>query len=148
MKIILLEDVANLGFKNEIIIVKPGFARNFLIPNKKGIYATESRKKQLLEVLRQKESKNKEHLKEIKALAKKLEKLSLKISAKVIDKSNKLFGSITVSNIVKEINNNGFEIDKKFVKMKTIKTLGSYEAHIRLHMDVDVKVLVEVSASK
>ncbi len=148
MEIILLEDIANLGFKDEIIKVKPGFARNFLIPNKKAIYATDSRKKQLLENLKQKENKNQEIVKEAKEIADKLKELDLKISAKVIEKSNKLFGSINASNIVESINKNGFNLDKKFVKMKTIKQLGFYEAHVRLHKDVDVKINFEVSAGK
>tara|TARA_B100000073_G_scaffold156907_1_gene129618 strand:+ start:91 stop:534 length:444 start_codon:yes stop_codon:yes gene_type:complete len=144
MEIILLEDIANLGFKDEIVKVKPGFARNFLIPNKKAIYATMSRKKQLFENLKQKENKNQEIVKSAQVIADKLKELDLKITAKVIEKSNKLFGSITASNVVEVINKQGFELDKKFVKMKSIKQLGSYEAHIRLHKDVDIKLNFEV----
>tara|TARA_B100000482_G_C12550891_1_gene276119 strand:- start:322 stop:765 length:444 start_codon:yes stop_codon:yes gene_type:complete len=144
MEIILLEDIANLGFKDEIVKVKPGFARNFLIPNKKAIYATISRKKQLLENLKQKENKNQEIVKSAQVVADKLKELDLKITAKVIEKSNKLFGSITASNVVEVINKQGFELDKKFVKMKSIKQLGAYEAHIRLHKDVDIKLNFEV----
>tara|TARA_Y100000746_G_scaffold215691_1_gene210031 strand:+ start:775 stop:1218 length:444 start_codon:yes stop_codon:yes gene_type:complete len=144
MEIILLEDIANLGFKDEIVKVKPGFARNFLIPNKKAIYATISRKKQLLENLKQKENKNQEIVKSAQVIADKLKELDLKITAKVIEKSNKLFGSITASNVVEVINKQGFELDKKFVKMKSIKQLGAYEAHIRLHKDVDIKLNFEV----
>ena len=144
MEIILLEDIANLGFKDEIVKVKPGFARNFLIPNKKAIYATMSRKKQLFENLKQKENKNQEIVKSAQVIADKLKELDLKITAKVIEKSNKLFGSITSSNVVEVINKQGFELDKKFVKMKSIKQLGAYEAHIRLHKDVDIKLNFEV----
>ena len=144
MEIILLEDIANLGFKDEIVKVKPGFARNFLIPNKKAIYATMSRKKQLFENLKQKENKNQEIVKSAQVIADKLKELDLKITAKVIEKSNKLFGSITASNVVEVINKQGFELDKKFVKMKSIKQLGAYEAHIRLHKDVDIKLNFEV----
>ena len=78
LKIILLEDIANLGFKDEIMRVKPGFARNFLIPNKKAIYATDSRKKQLLENLKQKEDKTSESIKKIKKIAEKLQKIDFK----------------------------------------------------------------------
>ena len=148
MEIILLEDIANLGFKDEVVIVKPGFARNFLIPNKKAIYATNSRKKQLLENSKQQENKSQEIIKEAQKIAEKLKKIDLNISAKVIDKSNKLFGSITASHIVDEINKQGFDLDKKFVKMKAVKKLGSYEAHVRLHKDIDVRVSFEVSVTK
>ena len=103
-----------------------------------------SRKKQLFENLKQKENKNQEIVKSAQVIADKLKELDLKITAKVIEKSNKLFGSITSSNVVEVINKQGFDLDKKFVKMKSIKQLGSYEAHIRLHKDVDVKLNFEV----
>ena len=100
MELILKEDVENLGFKDDLVIVKNGYGRNFLIPNGLAILATESNKKVLQEKIKQSQNKQKKAIDEANKIVKKLEKLDLKISAKALE-GDKLFGSVTSSEISK-----------------------------------------------
>ena len=111
MEIILKQDVENLGFVDDIVSVKNGYGRNFLIPQGKAILATISAKKALDEKLKQSANKDKVAIEEANKFQKKLEKLELSISAKVID-SNKLFGSVTSSDISKQLSEEGYEVEK------------------------------------
>ena len=111
MELILKEDVENLGFKDDLVIVKNGYGRNFLIPQGKAVLATSSAKKVLAEKIKQSQNKQKEAISEAQKVVKKLEKLELKISAKSLE-SDKLFGSVTSAEIAKELSSNGFEIEK------------------------------------
>ena len=147
MELILKEDVENLGFKDDLVIVKNGYGRNFLIPQGKAVLATSSAKKVLAEKIKQSQNKQKEAISEAQKVVKKLEKLVLKISAKSLE-SDKLFGSVTNAEIAKELSSNGFEIEKKCIQLSSnIKKTGAYSAKIRLHREVYFDLNFEVIKS-
>ena len=147
MELILKEDVENLGFKDDLVVVKNGYGRNFLIPQGKAILATISAKKVLAEKLKQSQVKEKQAIEEAKKIVKKLEKLELKISAK--SENDKLFGSVTNSEISKELSSEGFEIEKKCILLSSsIKKIGSYTAKIRLHREVYYDLNFDVVSSQ
>jgi|TARA_X000000368_G_scaffold120400_1_gene94332 large subunit ribosomal protein L9 len=144
MELILKEDVENLGFKDDVVKVKNGFGRNFLIPNGLAMLATESNKKVLAEKIKQSQNKQKEAISDANKIAKKLEKLDLKLKAKSVE-GEKLFGSITNSDISKGLSDNGIEIEKKYIQLSSnIKKTGSYSAKIRLHREVSFDFPFEV----
>jgi large subunit ribosomal protein L9 len=147
MELILKEDVENLGFKDDLVVVKNGYGRNFLIPQGKAILATISAKKVLAEKLKQSQVKEKQAIEEASKIVKKLEKLELKISAK--SENDKLFGSVTNSEISKELSSEGFEIEKKCIQLSSsIKKIGSYTAKIRLHREVYYDLNFDVVSSQ
>ena len=147
MELILKEDVENLGFKDDLVIVKNGYGRNFLIPQGKAVLATSSAKKVLAEKIKQSQNKQKEAISEAQKVVKKLEKLELKISAKSLE-SDKLFGSVTSADISKELSFNGFDIEKKCIHLSSnIKKTGTYTAKIRLHREVYFDLNFEVIKS-
>lgn len=147
MELILKEDVENLGFKDDLVIVKNGYGRNFLIPQGKAVLATSSAKKVLAEKIKQSQNKEKEAISEAQKIVKKLEKLELKISAKSLE-SDKLFGSVTNVEVAKELSSNGFDIEKKCVQLSSnIKKTGTYIAKIRLHREVYFDLNFEVVKS-
>ncbi|MAR62276.1 MAG: 50S ribosomal protein L9 [Flavobacteriaceae bacterium] len=147
MELILKEDVENLGFKDDLVIVKNGYGRNFLIPQGKAMLATSSAKKVLAEKIKQSQNKQKEAISEAQKIVKKLEKLELKISAKSLE-SDKLFGSVTNVEVAKELSSNGFDIEKKCVQLSSnIKKTGTYIAKIRLHREVYFDLNFEVVKS-
>ena len=147
MELILKEDVENLGFKDDLVLVKNGYGRNFLIPQGKAILATISAKKVLAEKLKQSQVKEKQAIEEASKIVKKLEKLELKISAK--SENDKLFGSVNNSEISKELFSKGFELEKKCIQLSsTIKKIGSYTAKIRLHREVYYDLNFEVISSQ
>lgn len=147
MELILKEDVENLGFKDDLVIVKNGYGRNFLIPQGKAVLATSSAKKVLAEKIKQSQNKQKEAISEAQKVVKKLEKLELKISAKSLE-SDKLFGSVTSAEIAKELSSNGFEIEKKCIQLSSnIKKTGAYTVKIRLHREVYFDLNFEVIKS-
>jgi len=147
MELILKEDVENLGFKDDLVVVKNGYGRNFLIPQGKAVLATSSAKKVLAEKIKQSQNKQKEAISEAQKAVKKLEKLELKISAKSLE-SDKLFGSVTSAEIAKELSSNGFEIEKKCIQLSSnIKKTGAYTAKIRLHREVYFDLNFEVIKS-
>jgi large subunit ribosomal protein L9 len=148
MEVILKEDIPSLGYKNDLITVKNGYARNYLIPKGLAVMATETSKKVLAEVKKQKAHKEEKILKEAETLAKALGKITVKIAAKA-GTSGKIFGSVNdiqVANAIKEQHN--FEIDRKNIHFdgESIKDLGEYTAKIKLHKDVTVEVKFEVYA--
>ena len=147
MELILKEDVENLGFKDDLVVVKNGYGRNFLIPQGKAILATISAKKVLAEKLKQSQVKEKQAIEEANKIVKKLEKLELKISAK--SENDKLFGSVTNSEISKQLSSEGFEIEKKCIQLSSsIKKIGSYTAKIRLHREVYYDLNFDVVSSQ
>ena len=147
MELILKEDVENLGFKDDLVVVKNGYGRNFLIPQGKAMLATISAKKVLAEKLKQSQVKEKQAIEEANKIVKKLEKLELKISAK--SENDKLFGSVTNSEISKELLSEGFEIEKKCIQLSSsIKKIGSYTAKIRLHREVYYDLNFDVVSSQ
>ena len=144
MELILKEDVENLGFKDDIVKVKNGYGRNFLIPNGLAMLATDSNKKVLAEKVKQSQNKQKKAIDEAQKIVKKLEKLDMKIAAKALE-GNKLFGSITSADISKELAENKLEIEKKYIQLSSnIKKTGNYSAKIRLHREVNFELSFEV----
>ncbi|MBQ2187661.1 MAG: 50S ribosomal protein L9 [Bacteroidales bacterium] len=148
MEIILTQDVKNLGYKNDIVNVKPGYARNYLIPQGMAILATESARKVLAENMRQQAYKQEKIKKEAEEIAAVLEGLSLRIPAKAAQ-TGKIYGSVNnvqIANAIKEAK--GIEIDRKHILVDddTIKEVGNYKAKVRLHKDVTVEISFEVFA--
>ena len=145
MEIILKEDIIGLGYKNDIVNVKSGYGRNYLIPQGKGVIASESAKKVLAENLKQQAHK----LAAIKAEAEKkaeaLNGVELVITAKV-SATGVTYGSVNANTVAEELNKKGFEIDRKIITMRDIKTVGEFEATIHFHKEVEVKVPVKVVA--
>ena len=148
MKVILKENIEKLGFKDEIVDVKNGFARNFLIPKNKAVIATENAIKVLNEKLRQQESRLNEEIENANKTVEELSKLSIVIKSKLQEDGKKLFGSISSKQLVDEIGKQGIEIDRKFVKLSSIKEIGSYTAEIRLHRKVNCSIEFKVVSDK
>ena len=146
MDIILQENVEKLGFKNEIISVKNGFGRNFLIPKGLGILATESAVKVLNENLKQQAKKEETEITKANKIAEALPKLEIILKGKVADGGTKLFGSIKTSQFTDALQALGHTIDASFVKLPKVKELGKYEAEVRLHRMVSVNVAYSVIA--
>jgi len=146
MEIILLKDVENLGFIDDIVSVKNGYGRNYLIPQGYAVLATPSAKKVLAEKLKQRAFKEKHVVEEAQKLAEKLKALQVKIPAKV-GLGDKLFGSINNQNLAEVLAKEGFDIDKKYINVigGNIKRIGKYNAKIRLHRDVIVDLDFEVT---
>ncbi|BAO76887.1 50S ribosomal protein L9 [Winogradskyella sp. PG-2] len=147
MELILKQDVENLGFKDDIVSVKNGYGRNFLIPNGKAILATISAKKVLAETLKQRAFKDKKIIDEAKSVAEALAGLEVKIASKV-GAGSKLFGSVNNIDLAAALQKEGQEIDKKFINVigGSVKRLGKYNAVIRLHREVTVDLPFEVVA--
>ena len=148
MEIILLQDIQTLGSKDDIISVKDGYGRNFLIPNKMAIVATESAKKVLAENTRQRAHKEAKLKDEALAIAEKLQNKQVIIATKT-STSGKIFGSVNTIQLAEAINKKGFEIDRKQIKIAedSIKEVGKYTAKIKLHkevvIDFDFEVITE-----
>jgi len=146
MELILKQDVPNLGFKDDVVTVKNGYGRNYLIPQGFAILATPSAKKVLAENLKQKAHKEAKIVADAKALAETLKALEIKITSKA--GGDKLFGSVTNANIVEALEANGHSIERKFVTSGVVKRTGKYSATIRLHRDVIVELPYEIVAEK
>ena len=144
MEVILKEDIINLGFKDDIVTVKDGYGRNYLIPQKKAIIASESAKKMLAEELRQRAHKLEAIKQEAQALGEKIDGLHLEIKAKT-SKYGVIFGSVTNIQLAEALAEKGFEIDRKIIQIKkAVKEVGDYEAQVRLHRDVIVPITFTV----
>jgi len=144
MQVILLEDVINLGYKDEIVTVKSGYGRNYLIPQKKAVIASESAKKVLAENLRQRAHKLEKIKGDAQTIAAKLEGMTLTIGAKT-SSTGTIFGSVTNIQIADELAKKGFEIDRKTILIKEpVKEVGSYKAVVKLHKDISVEIPFEV----
>ena len=149
MELILKQDVANLGFKDDLVSVKNGYGRNYLIPHGFAILATTSAKKVLAETLKQRAHKEKSIVKAANKTAEALKALELKIPAKT-GEGDKLFGSIGNTNLSESLAAEGHEVEKKFITIAggLVKRLGKYSAKVRLHRDVIVDLPFEVIAEK
>lgn len=147
MEVILKTDVAKLGHKDDIIDVKPGYGRNYLIPKGIAILATESAKKVLAEDLKQRAHKLAKIKQDAEELAAKMEGLKLTIGAKA-SSTGKIFGSVNTIQIAEALKNAGFDIDRKIILIKdeNIKELGSFNATIKLHREVKVEIAFDVVA--
>ena len=144
MEVILKEDIINLGFKDDIVTVKDGYGRNYLIPQKKAIIASESAKKMLAEELRQRAHKLEAIKQEAQALGQKIDGMHLEIKAKT-SKYGVIFGSVTNIQLAEALAEKGFEIDRKIIQIKkAVKEVGDYEAQVRLHRDVIVPITFTV----
>jgi len=146
MELILKQDVQSLGFKDDVVSVKPGYGRNFLIPQGFATLATPSAKKVLAENLKQRAHKEAKIVADAKALAETLKALEIKLTAKA--GGEKLFGSITNIDIAEALEKSGNAIDRKFITSGIVKRTGKYNASIRLHRDVIVDLPYEIIAEK
>ena len=145
MEIILKEDIIGLGYKNDIVNVKNGYGRNYLIPQGKGVIASESAKKVLAENLKQQAHKLAVLKAEAEKKAEALNGVELVIEAKV-SATGATYGSVNANIVAEELQKKGFEIDRKIITMRDIKTVGDFEATIHFHKEVEVKVPVKVVA--
>lgn len=146
MKIILKEDVNGLGYKDDVVEVKNGYARNYLIPQRKAILATEGALKQLAETQRQRQHKLAKILADAKAVAAALEGVELSIAAKVSD-AGTIFGSVGEMQVAEALAKLGHDIDRKIITVASaVKEPGRYSATVRLHRDVTVEIPFEVVA--
>lgn len=146
MEIILKKDVEKLGFKNEVVTVKNGYGRNFLIPKGLGVLATESAKKVLEENLKQQTKKQETEITSANKVADMLPKLDIVLKVKVAEGGTKLFGSVKKSQFAETAAALGVELDSKFIKIPKIKELGNYDAEVRLHRTVSITVPFKVVA--
>ena len=143
MEIILLTDIANLGHKDDIIEVKPGYGRNYLIAQGYAILATPSAKKVVAENLKQRAHKEAKLKAEAEALAAQLADVKLTSGAKT-SSTGKIFGSVNSIMIAESLKEKGFDIDRKKIMLKDIKEVGTYSATIKLHREVKVDVAFDV----
>lgn len=148
MEIILKEDVVNLGYKNDIVNVKSGYGRNYLIPTGKAVIASPSAKKMLAEELKQRAHKLEKIKKDAEEFAAKLQGVSLTIATKV-SSTGTIFGSVGSIQIAEELEKLGHKVDRKIIFVKdAIKEVGSYKAVVKLHKEVSVEIPFEVVAEE
>ncbi|MBC7388769.1 MAG: 50S ribosomal protein L9 [Opitutaceae bacterium] len=146
MEIILKEDIKGLGYKNDIVDVKSGYGRNYLIPQGMGVIATDSTKKVAAENLKQAAHKADRIKKEAEDVAAKISALTLEIATKV-GETGKIFGKITSIQVSDALKAKGIDVDRKKIAFKDeVKTIGDYIAHIDLHKEVKTTVAVKVIA--
>ena len=147
MEIILKQDVENLGFIDDIVTVKNGYGRNFLIPQGLAVLATTSAKKVLAETLKQRAFKEEKLIKDATVIADALKELDIKITAKTAD-SSKLFGSVNNADVAEALAAAGQVVDKKYIKVEggNIKRIGKYNATIRLHRSLVVELPIDIIA--
>ena len=147
MQVILTQDIDKLGSKDDVVTVRPGYARNYLIPQNMAVQATPSALKVHAENQRQRAHKLERAMNEAQELAAKLEKVSLRIGAKA-GENGKIFGSVNTIQIAEALAKEGFEIDRKNISLQedSIKELGQYEATIKVYKTVKPLVKFEVVA--
>ena len=147
MEIILKKDVENLGFTDDVVSVKNGYGRNYLIPQGLAVLATPSAKKVLAETLKQRAHKEQKLVDDAKAEAAKLNGLEIKIAAKV-GEGDKLFGSVSNADVAEVLASNNISLDKKFITVQggLVKRLGNYNAKVRFHRDVIADLSFDVVA--
>ena len=148
MELILIEDVAGLGYKNDIVSVKNGYGRNYLIPQGKAVIASESARKVLAENLKQRAHKLAKIKADAEELAARLAPVALTIATKV-SATGTIFGAVGNIQIAEALAKLGFEIDRKTIVVKdTVKEVGSYTATVKLHKEVSVEIPFEVVAEE
>lgn len=150
MELILKQDVNNLGNKDEIVTVKAGYGRNFLIPQGYAILATESAKKIHAENLKQKVHKEAKLISDAEALAAKMQNIKIKIKAKT-SSTGKIFGSVNTIMIAEALEKQGFNIDKRNITIKdhdNIKELGNYSINIKIYKNVKLNLDIDVIAEQ
>ncbi|SEB42312.1 LSU ribosomal protein L9P [Tenacibaculum sp. MAR_2009_124] len=149
MELILKQDVENLGFKDDVVTVKNGYGRNYLIPQGYAVLATSSAKKVLAENLKQRAFKEAKVIEDANKLAEAVKGYEIKIASKV-GSGDKLFGSVNNADVAKALEKAGTEVEKKFIKVTggNVKRLGKYNAAVRLHRAVVADIVFEVVAEK
>lgn len=145
MEIILKEDIIGLGYKNDIVNVKSGYGRNYLIPTGKAVIASPSAKKVLAENLKQQAHKLERLKAEAEKKAENLKDVAVEIAAKV-SSNDQLYGSVTAAMVADELEKKGVEVDRKIITMRDIKKIGTYEAIVHFHKEVEVHIPVTVIA--
>lgn len=145
MEIILKEDIIGLGYKNDIVNVKSGYGRNYLIPQGKGVIASESAKKVLAENLKQQAHKLAAIKAEAEKKAEQLNGVEVVIAVKV-SATGATYGSVNAAIVAEELKNKGIEVDRKIITMHDIKHVGDFEATIHFHKEVEVKLPIKVVA--
>ncbi len=145
MDLILKQDVEHLGYQDDMVTVKPGYGRNYLIPRGMAVMATPGAKKMMTETLKQRRHKEENEIKEAEKMAKEIQEMEIQITAKT-GKGNKLFGSITNANLADELSRAGHHVDRKYIQIQggAVKATGPYVAHIRLHREVQFDIDFEV----
>ena len=144
MKIILKESISTLGEAGDIVSVKPGYGRNYLIPKGLGMLATASTIKSVQAMVEQKEIKEAKTQKGLSLIAEKLNSIKLKFSLKA-GEDDKLFGSVTTQMIANELMEKGFKVDKKYISMdESVKSLGNYFANVDFGSDITAKIKIKV----
>lgn len=147
MEIILRQDVDNLGHKNDIVNVRPGFANNFLIPQGLAKLATPSAKKMLAEDIKQQAHKEAKLREDATAIAEKISALSLTLSVKTSEEG-KVYGSVTSAQIAEEIEKAGISVEKKNIVLDTVKQLGTYTASVKVFKDIKGTIAFTVVAAE
>lgn len=145
MEIILKQDVDNLGNKDQIVKVRPGYANNYLIPQGYATAATPSAKKVLAEKIKQQAHKEAKMVADAQAVADKLNGVAVAIAAKAAE-DGKIFGSVTAAQVAEAIEAKGFVVDKRNVKVDAIKAVGEYKAVVKIYKDIKAEVAVSVTA--
>ena len=146
MKIILIEDVQNLGYKDDVVEVKNGYARNFLLPTKKAILATESALKQLAEKQKQQAQKMAKVKADAEALAEAVKAAGALEFAVKASEEGKIYGSVSNAQVAEALAAKGANVEKKLIVLDNIKVLGEYVAVAKLHREVSVEIPVKVVA--
>ena len=147
VKLILREDIVGLGNAGDLVSVKPGYARNFLLPQGKALVASKGKVAELEHHKRAIEEKVAKELKDLEAARKKIEKLALEVSAQA-GEEGKLFGSVTSAQVAELLAAKGFEIDRRKIDTPPIKELGEHEIAVKLHREVVAKVKLNVTAAE
>ncbi|MBE6178623.1 MAG: 50S ribosomal protein L9 [Alistipes sp.] len=145
MEVILIKDMENLGYANDIVNVKPGYANNYLIPQGFAKAATASAKKILAENLKQRAHKDAKILADAQALAETIQNLPLTLTAKA--EEGKLFGTITAADLAEALAEKGITVDRKAIAVEAVKTVGEYTATVKLHREVKAEIKFSVVAA-
>jgi large subunit ribosomal protein L9 len=145
MEVILTQDLKNLGYKDDIVKVKPGYGRNYLIPKGMAVIADDANKKMLAETMKQRAFKEDKIKKEAMAAADALKDVTVKVGAK-IGESGKIFGSVTTIQVADALKKQGYSVDRRQITLDDdhIKTAGTYIANLNLHKEVKIKINFEV----
>ena len=148
MEVILKQNVHGLGYKDDIVKVKDGYGRNYLIPTGKAVIASESAKKSLAEELKQRAHKLEKIKNDALALAEKLGGIQPIVIATKVSANGAIYGSVNATHISEELAKQGFEIDRKAIDLKEVKAVGTYKAVAHLHKEVSVEIPFEVVAEE
>jgi large subunit ribosomal protein L9 len=145
MEVILKQDIEKLGYKDDLVSVKQGYGRNYLIPQGKAVLATAQAKKMHAETMRQRSQRIEKERASARDMAAKLKNITVKVGAKV-GEAGKIFGSVNTIQLAEEMAKLGYNVDRKFIKIKEepIKTIGTYEAEVKFHRDVVETISFEV----